>query len=196
VYDGKVALCEAADRSYDLVILDVELPRMNGFEILKQLRDDGVQTRVLMLTARAEVADKITGLTSGADDYLTKPFSMKELLARVNAVGRRFTAPAGAELCAGDLRLKLEERELWYGERCIELSERECALLKVLMREPGRVFSRAELSERVWQREHEYDTRLVDVYIGRLRDKIDADSQEPMIQTVRHLGYTLRETSA
>jgi len=195
VYDGKVALCEAAGRSYDLVILDVELPRMNGFEVLKQLRDGGVQTRVLMLTARAEVADKITGLTSGADDYLTKPFSMKELLARVNAVGRRFTAPATAELCAGALRLKLEERELWHGERRIELSERECALLKVLMREPGRVFSRAELSERVWQREHEYDTRLVDVYIGRLREKIDADAQEPMIQTVRHLGYTLRETS-
>jgi DNA-binding response OmpR family regulator len=196
VYDGKVALCEARDGSYDLIVLDVELPRMNGFEILKQLREDAVQTRVLMLTARAEVSDKITGLTSGADDYLTKPFSMKELLARVNAVGRRFVAPAGAELCTARLRLNLEERELRIVDRCIELSERECALLKVLMREPGRVFSRAELSERVWQREHEYDTRLVDVYIGRLRDKIDADSQEPMIQTVRHLGYTLRDTLA
>src|SRR6478752_1345450 len=195
VHDGKVALVEARDGNYDLLVLDVELPRMDGFEILKQLRSSGVATRILMLTARSENPDKIAGLTGGADDYLTKPFAMNELLARINALGRRFAAPPSRLLRAGDVTLNIETREVCRGERCIELSERECALLRVLMREPGRAFSRMELSERVWEREHEYDTRLVDVYIGRLREKIDADAQEPMIQTVRHLGYTLRETS-
>ena len=193
VYDGKVALVEARDGSYDLVVLDVELPRMDGFEVLKQLRALGVESRILMLTARSETPDKITGLTSGADDYLTKPFAMKELLARVNALGRRFVAPTGRTLRVGDLMLKLDSREAWRGERPIELSERECALLKVLMREPGRVFSRVELSERVWAREHEYDTKLVEVFIGRLRKKIDEGASEPLIKTVRHLGYALRD---
>lgn len=193
VHDGKVGLLEARDGNYDLIVLDVELPRMNGFEVLKQLRAQGVKTRVLMLTARSETNDKITGLTSGADDYLTKPFAMRELLARVNAVGRRFVEPTGRTLRVGDLTLNLDDREACRGERRIELSERECALLKVLMREPGRVFSRPELCERVWQREHEYDTKLVEVFVGKLRKKIDEDSDAPLIQTVRHLGYTLRE---
>jgi DNA-binding response OmpR family regulator len=188
-----VGLVEGRDETYDLIVLDVELPRMNGFEVLKQLRADGVRTRVLMLTARGETADKITGLTNGADDYLTKPFAMRELLARVNAVGRRYIAPTSRILTVGEVTLKLDDREALRGDRRIELSERECALLKVLMREPGRVFSRPELCERVWQREHEYDTKLVEVFIGKLRKKIDGDSDDPVIQTVRHLGYTFRE---
>jgi DNA-binding response OmpR family regulator len=193
VHDGKVALIEARDGSYDLVVLDVELPRMDGFEVLKQLRALRVESRILMLTARSETPDKIAGLTGGADDYLTKPFAMNELLARVNALGRRFVAPVGRTLQVGDLTLKLDGREAWRGERRIELSERESVLLKVLMREPGRVFSRAELSERVWAREHEYDTKLVEVFIGRLRKKIDEEANEPLIKTVRHLGYTVRD---
>jgi DNA-binding response OmpR family regulator len=193
VHDGQLGLNEARDGNYDLVVLDVELPRMDGFEVLKELRAHGVHSRVLMLTARAETPDKIAGLTAGADDYLTKPFSMKELLARVNALGRRFTVPAGTTLRVGDLTFDLEEREAWRGDRRIELSERECDVLKILMREPGRIFSRAELCEKVWQREHEYDTKLVEVFIGKLRKKIDEDSKRPLIQTVRHVGYTLRE---
>ena len=193
VHDGKVALVEARDRNYDLLVLDVELPRMDGFEILKQLRSDGVSTRILMLTARSENPDKVAGLTGGADDYVTKPFAMNELLARVNAVGRRFVAPTGRILRVGDVTLKLDQREAWRGERRIELSERECALLKVLMAEPGRVFSRAELSERVWERAHEYDTKLIEIYVGRLRKKIDEGSTEPLLRTVRHLGYAVRE---
>ena len=176
VHDGKVALLEARDGNYDLLVLDVELPRMDGFEILKELRSCGVATRILMLTARSENPDKIAGLTGGADDYLTKPFAMNELLARVNALGRRFVAPTGRTLRVEDLTLKLDEREVWRSERRIELSERECALLKILMAEPGRVFSRAELSERVWEREHDYDTKLIEIYIGRLRKKIDEGS--------------------
>ena len=159
---------------------------MDGFEILKQLRLDGV-------SARSENPDKVAGLTGGADDYVTKPFAMNELLARVNAVGRRFVAPTGRILRVGDVTLKLDQREAWRGERRIELSERECALLKVLMAEPGRVFSRAELSERVWERAHEYDTKLVEVFIGRLRKKIGEPS---LIQTVRHVGYTISSAIA
>jgi len=196
VHDGRVALVEASDGNYDLLVLDVELPRMDGFEILKKLRSRGVATRILMLTARSENPDKIAGLTGGADDYLTKPFAMNELLARVNALGRRFMAPTGRILRVADLTLKLDEREAWRGERRIVLSEREWALLKVLMAEPGRVFSRAELSERVWERAHEYDTKLIEIYIGRLRKKIDEDSTEPLIKTVRHLGYAVRADSS
>jgi DNA-binding response OmpR family regulator len=193
IHDGKDALIEARRGEYDLVLLDVELPRMNGFEILKQLRAWHVTSRILMLTARGETPDKITGLMAGADDYLTKPFAMKELLARVRALGRRYIEPATTVLRVGELTLNLEERQAWRGERQIELSERECALLKVFMREPGRVFSRAELSERVWQREHEYDTKLVEVFVGKLRKKVDEGESEPLIRTVRHLGYMLPE---
>jgi two-component system OmpR family response regulator len=196
VHDGKVALVEARDGNYDLLVLDVELPRMNGFEILKELRSCGVTTRILMLTARSENPDKIAGLTGGADDYMTKPFAMNELVARVNALGRRFVAPVGRTLRAGDVALKLDGREAWRGERRIDLSERECALLNVLMAEPGRVFSRAELSERVWARAHEYDTKLIEVYIAKLRKKIDEGSTEPLIRTVRHLGYAVCEDKA
>jgi DNA-binding response OmpR family regulator len=191
VHDGKVALVEARDGSYDLIVLDVELPRMDGFEVLKQLRSLGVESRIIMLTARSETQDKVTGLTRGADDYLTKPFAMNELLARVNAMGRRFPTPAGMTLRVQDLTLKRDERRAWRGERRIDLSERECSLLSVLMREPGRVFSRAELCERVWEREHEYDTKLVEVYISQLRKKIDEKSCDPLIRTVRHLGYAM-----
>jgi len=193
VHDGKVALLEARDSKYELIVLDVELPRMDGFEILKQLRAWGVESRVIMLTARGELPDRITGLTTGADDYLTKPFAMNELVARVNALGRRHVTPPGRILRVGDLTLKLDEREVWRGDKKMELSERECAILNVLMREPGRTFSRAELCERVWQRQHEYDTKLVDVFIGRLRKKIDGGADEPWIKTIRHVGYALRE---
>jgi DNA-binding response OmpR family regulator len=196
VHDGKVALVEAREGDYDLLVLDVELPRMDGFEILKQLRSSGVPTRILMLTARSENPDKIAGLSGGADDYLTKPFAMNELLARVNALGRRFAVPPSRILRAGDVTLNVEKREVCRGERRIELSERECALLKVLMREPGRAFSRMELSERVWERAHEYDTKLIEIYIGRLRKKIDEGSSQPLIKTVRHLGYAVRGDSS
>jgi DNA-binding response OmpR family regulator len=146
-----------------------------------------------MLTARGELNDKVTAFQFGADDYLAKPFAMKELLVRINALGRRYVSPAGSVLQVGDLTLVLGEREVRRGERRIPISEREYALLHVLMREPGRIFSRAELSERVWLREHDYDARLVEVYVSRLRRKIDEDPDAPrLIHTVRHLGYTIR----
>ena len=127
-----------------------------------------------------------------ADDYLPKPFAIQELVARVEALGRRYAEEPALNLRVGDLTLHLATHEVYRGERRIELSAREVMLLKVLMREPGRVFTRTELCERVWEHEHEYDTKLVEVFIGRLRKKIDVP---PMIHTVRHVGYTIREPS-
>lgn len=189
-HDGETALGEAGATQYDLIVLDVMLPGMDGFEVMRRLRAAKVYTRVLILTARGEVSDRVTGLGLGADDYLAKPFAIQELVARVNALGRRFPEKARIKLQVGDLVLNLADGELHRGNRRIELSARELTLLRVLMREPGRIFSRTELCERVWEREHEYDRRLVEVFISRLRKKIDSP---PLIHTVRHLGYTIRE---
>jgi two-component system OmpR family response regulator/two-component system copper resistance phosphate regulon response regulator CusR len=191
IHDGESALREAEKNSFDMVVLDVGLPDIDGFEVLQQMRATGITARVLMLTARGELNDRVTGLQLGADDYLPKPFAMQELLARVRALGRRYAEKPELTLRVADLTLNLADNELHRGRRHIELSARELTLLKVLMREPGRVFTRTELCERVWEREHEYDTKLVEVFIGRLRKKIDAP---PLIHTIRHAGYTIRES--
>ena len=191
VHDGETALREAEAQRYDLILLDVMLPGMDGFELLRRLRAAKIDTRVLILTARGEVSDRVTGLELGADDYLAKPFAMQELVARVSALGRRFPENAPIKLRVGDLVLNLSNRELYRGPRRIELSARELTLLRVMMREPGRIFSRTELCERVWEREHEYGVKLVETFISRLRKKIDSP---PLIHTVRYLGYTIRET--
>ena len=190
VHDGETALGEAEAKEYDLIVLDVMLPGMDGFEVLRRLRAAKIGTRVLILTARGEVSDRVTGLGLGADDYLAKPFAMRELVARVGALGRRFPEKALIKLQVGDLVLNLADRGLYRGPRRIELSARELTLLRVLMRDPGRIFSRTELCERVWEREHEYGVKLVEAFISRLRKKIDSP---PLIHTVRHLGYTIRE---
>ncbi len=192
IHDGETALHEAAAMTFDLIVLDVGLPRMDGFEVLRRLRSRHVTSRVLMLTARGEVKDRVIGLQLGADDYLAKPFAMQELVARVRALGRRYAEEPALNLRVDDLTLHLASHEVYRGTRPIELSTRELMLLKVLMREPGRVFTRTELCERVWEHEHEYDTKLVEVFIGRLRKKIDVP---PLIHTVRHVGYTIREPS-
>ena len=191
VHAGEGALKEAGKNSFDMIVLDVGLPDIEGFEVLRQMRAKGITARVLMLTARGELNDRVTGLKLGADDYLPKPFAMQELIARVGALGRRYAEKPELTLRVADLTLNFAENELHRGKRRIELSARELTLLKVLMREPGRVFTRTELCERVWEREHEYDTKLVEVFIGRLRKKIAAP---PLIQTVRHAGYSIRES--
>lgn len=190
VHDGETALGEAEATHYDLILLDVMLPGMNGFEVLRRLRAAQMETRVLILTARGELSDRVTGLGLGADDYLAKPFAMRELVARVTALGRRFPEKAHMKLQVADLVLDLTNRKLYRGPRQIALSARELTLLRVLMREPGRIFSRTELCERVWEREHEYGLKLVEAFISRLRKKIDSPL---LIHTVRHLGYTMRE---
>jgi len=168
------------------------LPGIDGFEVLRRLRSQHGANRVLMLTARGEVKDRITGLQLGADDYLPKPFAMPELVARVRALGRRYAEEPMLSLHVADLVLDLVDHRVHRGGRLIELSTRELTLLKILMREPGRVFTRTELCERVWEHPHEYDTKLVEVFIGRLRKKI---GDPPLIRTVRHVGYAIRESS-
>ena len=189
VHDGEKGLDKTKATPFDLIVLDIILPGMDGFEVLRHLRAQHLASRVLMLTARGEVKDRVTGLQLGADDYLPKPFAMGELVARVNALGRRYPEEPTLKLRVGDLTLDLASHEVHRGARHIHLSARELMLLKVLMREPGRVFTRTELCERVWEHPHEYDTKLVEVFIGRLRRKI---SDPPLIQTVRHVGYTIR----
>jgi len=189
-HDGETALGEIQEKHCELIILDVMLPGIDGFEVLRRVRAAKTESRVLILTARGEVADRVNGLALGADDYLAKPFAMRELVGRVTALGRRFPQKPPVKLQVGDLVLNAIDGELYRANRRIELSVRERTLLRVLMREPGRIFSRTELCERVWEREHEYDTKLVECYISRLRKKIDSP---PLIQTVRHLGYTIRE---
>ena len=190
LHDGETALGEANATRYNLIVLDVMLPAIDGFEVLRRLRKAHVDSRVLILTARGELNDRVSGLALGADDYLAKPFAMQELVARVAALGRRYAEKAAVKLQVADLTLDLVDNELHRGTRRIELSARELTLLRVLMREPGRVFSRTELCEKVWEREHDYDMKLVEVFISRLRRKIDSP---PLIHTVRHLGYTIRE---
>ena len=192
VYDGESALDRALQSSFDLIIIDVGLPGIDGFEVLRRLRSQHGANRVLMLTARGEVKDRITGLQLGADDYLPKPFAMPELVARVRALGRRYAEEPMLSLHVADLVLDLVDHRVHRGGQLIELSARELTLLKVLMREPGRVFTRTELCERVWEHPHEYDTKLVEVFIGRLRKKI---GDPPLIRTVRHVGYAIRESS-
>ena len=190
MHDGESAIGEAIGTPFDLIILDVGLPGIDGFEVLRRLRKVKIDSRVLMLTARGELSDRVTGLELGADDYLPKPFAMQELVARVRALSRRFTEKPPLELRVGDLALDLAEQHAHRGTRVLDLSSRELTLLKVLMREPGRVFTRTELCERVWEREHEYDMKLVEVFVGRLRKKI---GDPPLIHTVRHVGYTMRD---
>jgi len=189
VHDGEAALDEVSNTPFDLIVLDIILPGMDGFDVLRHLRSQHMASGVLMLTARGEMKERVTGLQLGADDYLPKPFAMRELVARVNALGRRYPEQPVLNLRVGDLTLDLATHDVHRGARRIELSPRELMLLKVLMREPGRVFTRTELCERVWEHAHEYDTKLVEVFIGRLRKKI---GDPPLIHTVRHVGYTIR----
>ena len=193
IHDGEEALRQAMDAPFDLIVLDIGLPRIDGFEVLRRLRACHVPSRVLILTARGQVTDRVSGLELGADDYLAKPFAMQELLARIRALGRRYPEEPAIHLRIGDLTLDLVNHDVHRSARRIELSARELTLLKVLMREPGRVFTRTELCERVWEHPHEYDTKLVEVFIGRLRKKI-GDPQ--LIHTVRHVGYAIREPDA
>jgi DNA-binding response OmpR family regulator len=188
VHDGERALDKTKQKPFDLIVLDVILPGIDGLEVLRHLRSEHMASRVLMLTARGEVKDRVTGLQLGADDYLPKPFAMRELVARVNALGRRYPEEPVLNLRVGDLTLDLATHDVHRGAKRIELSPRELMLLKVLMREPARVFTRTELCERVWEHPHEYDTKLVEVFIGRLRRKI---GDPPLIHTVRHVGYTI-----
>jgi DNA-binding response OmpR family regulator len=190
--DGPGGLKLAMSGRFDTLVLDVNLPGMDGFEILQRLRKSGSTLRVLMLTARSEITDRVQGLKSGADDYLTKPFAMEELLARVEALGRRGLPAEKADvLTCGDLTMDVRARKVNIGGEPAALSPREMEVLQILLAEPGRTFSRDEICERIWQREHEYDTRTVEIFIMRLRKKLEGGDRTPVIETVRGAGYRL-----
>ncbi len=191
-HDGAMGLKTAMEQAPDLIVLDLNLPGMDGFEVLKELRQSRSASRVLILTARGEVEHRIKGLKAGADDYLAKPFSMDELAARIEALGRRAATPIAADfLDVGDLHMDLLRRTVTRAGKPVSLSPREFDVLQVLMQEPGRAFSRTELCERVWQRDHAYDSRTVEIFITRLRKKVDEGFEEPLIRTLRNVGYAV-----
>jgi DNA-binding response OmpR family regulator len=196
-HDGASGLKAALVQPPDLVVLDLNLPGLDGFSVLAGLRQANSPARVLILTARGEVEHRVKGLNAGADDYLTKPFSMDELVARVEALGRRAGMPTAADLLeVADLHMDVQRRRVVRAGHAIALSPREFDVLQVLMQEPGRVFSRTELCERVWQRDHAYDTRTVEIFITRLRKKIDSGFDVHLIHTLRAIGYTIRPPTA
>lgn len=195
LHDGAEGLQSAQGDPPDLVLLDLNLPGLDGLTVLARLRAAKIAARVLILTARGEVEHRVKGLQAGADDYLAKPFSMDELVARVEALGRRGATSTPADLLkVADLHLDVRQRRVTRAGRAIALSPREFDVLQVLMQEPGRPFSRTELCERVWQRDHEYDTRTVEIFITRLRKKVDSTFSSPLIHTLRGVGYTIRSS--
>jgi len=187
--DGEEALWVAQGTEYDAVVLDVMLPGRSGFEVCRTLRERGVWAPILMLTAREAVEDRVAGLDSGADDYLVKPFAMAELLARLRSLARRRLPERPAVLEVGELRLDPARREVRRAGIEVLLSAKEFALLETFMRRPGEVLSRLELVEHAWDLAYELRSNVVDVYVGRLREKLGPDT----LETVRGAGYRLRE---
>jgi len=175
----------------DLVLLDLGLPSGDGEDILRRLRRRGATVPVIVLTARAEVADRVRGLDAGANDYLVKPFAFEELLARMRAVRRTVEQPTSTELIVGDLRLDTSTKVAWRAGRRIDLSPREWALLELFMRAPTRLHTRAHILNKVWQYDLDPGTNVVDVYVGYLRKKLNRPDLEPLIHTVRGAGYRL-----
>jgi two-component system, OmpR family, response regulator len=189
---GDDALWMARATEYDAIVLDVMLPETDGFEVCRRLRDGGTWSPVLMLTARDSVEDRVNGLDAGADDYLTKPFSFAELLARLRALARRPPLERPTVLEVGDLRLDPATRQAWRGGTEVHLSTKEFALLETFMRRPGQVLSRYQLLEHCWDYGYENRSNVVDVYVRYLREKVDRPFRKKSIETVRGAGYRLR----
>lgn len=191
-HTGDDALWMARATEYDAIVLDVMLPGSNGFEVCRRLRESGMWAPVLLLTARDSVNDRVEGLDAGADDYLTKPFSFAELLARLRALVRRAPVERPTILEAGDLRVDPATRQVWRGDAEIGLSAKEFALLETFMRRPGQVLSRYHLLEHCWDYAYENRSNVVDVYVRYLREKVDRPFGRTSIETVRGAGYRLK----
>jgi DNA-binding response OmpR family regulator len=189
--DGQEAEWLAFENPYDLILLDLMLPRKNGMDVLKTLRDGGITAPVLILTAKDTKEDVVKGLDRGADDYLTKPFNLEELLARVRALLRRQTGEPTTVIEAGPLKIDTTRKEVTREETTIHLTAKEYALLEYMARHAGKVLSRTQLSEHVWDMNFEPSSNVVDVYIGYLRSKVDKPFEVPLIKTVRGHGYML-----
>ena len=189
---GEDALWMAGATDYDAIVLDVMLPGLDGFQVVRRLRDEGVRAPVLMLTARDAVEDRVAGLDGGADDYLVKPFAFEELVARLRALARRGPVERAITLQAGDLSLDPATRAVRRGATDISLSAKEYALLETFMRRPGQVLDRYALLEHAWDGEYENRSNVVDVYVRYLREKVDRPFGVESIETVRGAGYRLR----
>jgi two-component system, OmpR family, response regulator len=188
---GEDVVWMAGAHAYDAIVLDVMLPGMSGYDACRSLRSAGIWTPVLMLTARDAVEDRVAGLDAGADDYLTKPFSLAELFARLRALVRRGDVERPTELVVGDLRLDPAARRVWRGETEVQLSPKEFALLETFMRRPGQVLSRLQLLEHAWDFAYENRSNVVDVYVRYLREKLDRPFARTSFETVRGVGYRL-----
>ena len=191
--DGKSGLLMALDQIHDLVILDINLPEIDGLTVLREMRANKVVTPVLLLTVRATIEDKVIGLDTGADDYLAKPFSFEELLARVRALLRRGTDTKSPVFTLADLVLDPASRQVYRGGDRIELTSKEFAILEYFMRNSGRVLTRTMIIDHVWDYDFDADTNVVDVYVNYLRKKIDAPYEPKLLHTVRGTGYVMRE---
>ena len=189
--DGREGLDYALSAEYDLLILDILLPMMDGLCLLRELRNQGIKAPVLLLTARDRIEDRVTGLDAGADDYLVKPFAFSELLARLRALLRRPALQVDTVLCIGDLEMDTARREVRRAGRLIELSPREFMLLEYLMRHPGQVLTRTQIAEHVWNFDFYSNSKVVDIYIGYLRRKVDRGFAQPLLHTLRGVGYRL-----
>jgi len=191
-FDGEEGEYLAWINTYDLIILDIMMPKKDGIEVCRSLRDNSINTPILMLTAKDAVEDRVTGLDAGADDYLVKPFAFSELLARIRALLRRDGAAKTPELQVGDIILNTRTREVRRGDRYVELTTKEYTVLEYFMRHPNVVITRTMLEEHAWDYNFESMSNLVDVYIRRLRRKLDDESENSLIQTIRGAGYRLK----
>jgi DNA-binding response OmpR family regulator len=191
-YDGEEAQFMAETTPYDAIILDIMLPKKDGLTVCRELRSKRVNTPILMLTARDSVEDRVKGLDSGSDDYLVKPFAFNELLARVRALLRREALSKTPKMQVGDLVMDTLTREVWRGQKKIELTTKEYSILEYFMTRPNMVITRTMLEENAWDYEYDSISNIIDVYIRRLRLKIDKEGEESLIQTVRGAGYRLK----
>ena len=194
--DGSEGLRLAMSNTYDAIVLDVMLPKMSGLEVLEELRRQRITTPILILTARSDVEDRVKGLNSGADDYLPKPFSFSEVLARVRAIVRRTSADVrGSVLEMGDVRMDLLTRSVTRGTKPITLTNKEFELLEYLLRNKGRVLSRVTLTEHIWDMDFDTETNVVDVLVNRLRRKLEDGFATKVILTIRGVGYVMKESA-
>ena len=193
VFDGEEALDYLRYGEYDLVILDIMMPKVNGFEVIKELRNNGDNTAILMLTARDSADDKVKGLDLGADDYIVKPFDFNELLARIRAVVRRKYGNSSNRLVIGDLILDTSEKSVTRAGKQIELTGKEYEVLEYLMQSKNRILSRDQIKEHVWDFDYEGDSNIIDVLIKNIRKKIDVEDGKKIIYTKRGLGYVIKE---
>jgi DNA-binding response OmpR family regulator len=193
-YDGEEGVAKAQSTAYDIILMDIMLPKKDGLSAIRELRAQNILTPILCLTAKDSVEDIVSGLDIGSDDYLTKPFAFAELVARVRALIRRGSQDRGAELFFADLRLDPVTHKVWRGEKEIDLTAKEYALLEYFMRTPNQVLTRTMIAEHVWDYTFDSFTNIIDVYVNYLRKKVDRDHDKKLIHTVRGVGYVLKES--